>query len=94
MPVMFDDLSGGFVIRSDDCEDCGQPLYQSGCDAAGCDGLACQDCGSGCDYDFVDLEDGGRCATAREAESDEDYAERVNRERAAFGLSPITGDHP
>lgn len=84
MPVRYDTNQETFVIDPEDCPDCGQSLYQSGCN-----GLACQDCGTGCDLDFVDAEDGGRCATALDDEDDEDYDERINAERAAFGLAPI-----
>lgn len=58
MPVRYDTDQQEFVVDSDDCPDCGEPLYQSGCDAPGCNGLACQDCGTGCDSHFVDTEDG------------------------------------
>ncbi|MDT0381397.1 DUF6011 domain-containing protein [Streptomyces sp. DSM 42041] len=49
------------VPDSRGCPDCGEPAYFSGCDADGCNGYGCQDCGSGCDLDFAD---DGRCATA------------------------------
>lgn len=90
MPVRYDDETSGFVIESDHCQDCNQPLYDSGCDAPGCNGYACPDCGTGCDLDFAP-EGEGRCAAASEDESDEEYDARVKRERAAFGLSPIGG---
>lgn len=44
------------------CPHCGDDAYFSGCDAPGCNGWGCPDCGEGCDLDFVDAEDGGRCA--------------------------------
>ena len=91
MPVYFDTDANAFAIVSDDCPNCGEPWYMSGCTAPGCNGLACQDCGTGCDYDFVDAEDGGRCASALEDEDEEDYEERINAERAAFGLPPTGG---
>ena len=86
MPVRYD-YDDGFTIVSETCEDCGQPLYDTGCDAPRCNGFCCMDCGTGCDIEF-DREN-GRCATALAGESDEDYTVRVNAERAAFGLSPI-----
>lgn len=48
------------------CPDCEQDAYFSGCDAPGCNGWGCPDCGAGCDLDFVDAEGYGRCATALE----------------------------
>ncbi len=87
MSVRYDTTTGGFVIDPDDCPDCGQPLYMSGCTADGCNGLACPDCGTGCDYDFAP-EGEGRCATALAEEDDDVYEERMNAERAALGLSP------
>jgi hypothetical protein len=86
MPVIFNTSTGTLGIVSEYCPDCGEPLYDTGCGADGCLGYRCNDCGTGCD---VDLDEGGRCATALAEESDEDNAERVNAERAAFGLSPI-----
>lgn len=54
------------------CPDCGQDAYDSGCDADECNGYGCPDCGTGCDLDFVDAEDGGRCASSLEDEEAED----------------------
>lgn len=54
------------------CPDCEEAAYFSGCDADDCNGWGCQDCGTGCDLDFVDAEDGGRCASALEDEEDDD----------------------
>ena len=55
------------------CPDCGEEeAYFSGCTAPGCNGYGCPDCGSGCDLDFVDAEDGGRCASALEELEDEE----------------------
>ena len=85
MPIMYDEDSGAIVIGSNWC--CGEPLYDTGCDAPGCLGYCCMECGDGCDIEFD--RDHGRCATALAEESDEDYTERVNTERAAFGLSPL-----
>lgn len=53
------------------CPECGEDAYFSGCTAPGCNGWGCMDCGLGCDLDFADEEEGGRCATAL-AEDDED----------------------
>lgn len=53
------------------CPDCEQPAYDSGCEAAGCTGWGCPDCGTGCDLDFASAEDGGRCARAQEDEDGE-----------------------
>jgi hypothetical protein len=85
MPIIYDEESGGLAVASETCE-CGEPYYDTGCDAPGCNGYRCIDCGTGCDLDFDDT---GRCWTAMASESDEDYSARVNAERAAFGLSPI-----
>jgi hypothetical protein len=90
MSVRFDTGIDWFVVDPDDCSGCGSPLYMSGCTALGCNSLGCEACGTGCDIEFVSAEDGGRCATALTGESDEDRAERINRERAAFGLSPAS----
>lgn len=86
MPIAYDDEEG-FVVIPDDCPDCNQPLCDTGCDAPGCPGRCCMDCGTGCDLDF--LGDEGECARAIADESPEDHLARVNRERAAFGLSPV-----
>ena len=86
MPIFYDEEAGELAIGSETCE-CGSPLYDTGCDAPGCRGYCCMDCGTGCDIE-IDREN-GRCATAAAGESDEDYGARVNAERAAFGLSPV-----
>ena len=87
MPIIYDEESGGLAVASEICADCGAPLYVPGCDAPGCTGRCCMDCGTGCDIEIIG--EGGRCATALAAESDEDYDTRINAERAAFGLSPV-----
>lgn len=46
------------------CPRCGQEAYFSGCDVPDCNGWGCPDCGTGCDLDFLDEDDGGRCACA------------------------------
>jgi hypothetical protein len=85
MPIIYDEESGGLTVASETCE-CGEPLNDTGCDAPGCNGYRCSDCGTGCDLDFDDT---GRCWTAMASESGEDYSARVDAERAAFGLSPV-----
>lgn len=91
MPVRYDTDRETFVIDSETCRDCGQPLYDSGCDAPGCNGFGCQDCGLGCDRDFLP-KDLSRCAAATAAEDPQERLERANKERAALGLSPLTAD--
>jgi len=54
------------------CPECEQAAYFSGCDADGCNSYGCPDCGTGCDLDFVDAEEGGRCASALEDADDEE----------------------
>lgn len=90
MVVYYDDEAGEIAIMSDYCDDCEEPLYDTGCDAPGCTGRCCMDCGTGCDLEMMG--DEGRCARAIAAESDEDRGARVNAERAAFGLSSAEGD--
>ena len=89
MAIGFDTTTDQLVIHPEDCPHCGQPLYFSGCDAPDCSGWGCQDCGTGCDLDFVD---DGDCATARAGEAPDDRLDRENRERAPFGLSPLSED--
>lgn len=89
MAIRFDTDADEFVIDPDRCPECGSPLYDTGCDAPGCNSLWCPDCGTGCDIEADP--DSGRCANASAAESDDDYEDRVNAERAAFGLAPIGG---
>ena len=88
MSIGYDDETCGFTFISPNCGDCGQPRYDTGCDAPGCDGHQCDACGSGCDRDNP----GGSCARALAAESEDEYTARVNRGRAAFGLSPVTAE--
>jgi hypothetical protein len=91
MVVRYDHEINGFVVEPDECGGCGEPLYDSGCAAPGCNGRACQDCGTGCDLDFVDADEGGRCAAAIAEEDEDERDARIDAERAAFGLSPLTG---
>lgn len=91
MPISYDTESGDFKVSPEYCTDCEEPRYDTGCDARGCDGWRCNNCGTGCD---VDIDDEGRCATALAAEPDEDYDERVNAERAALGLSRKSPEFP
>jgi anaerobic selenocysteine-containing dehydrogenase len=90
MAVYYDAEAEGFAIAPDDCEGCGEPLYDTGCDAPGCLGRCCMQCGTGCDIEFVPED--GRCATALDDEGDEEYADRINAERAAFGLPALRGE--
>ena len=87
MAVYYDTDAEEFAIASDECPDCDSPLYDTGCDAPGCLARCCMQCGTGCDIEFAPED--GRCATALAEEDDDDRAERINRERAAFGLSPL-----
>jgi hypothetical protein len=89
MPVIYDEESGGLAVAPDECG-CGRPWYDTGCAAPGCLGQWCPECGTGCDIE-VAPED-GTCAAALAEESDEEAAERINRERAAFGLRPLSGE--
>lgn len=54
------------------CPYCGEPAYDSGCEAPGCNGWGCPDCGAGCDLDFVSAEDGGQCSAYRDQEDEVD----------------------
>jgi len=90
VPVYYDSETGTFAIASDHCTDCGESFYDTGCDAPGCRGFCCLDCGTGCDIE-MDPDD-GRCASALAAESEDDRDARVDAERAAFGLRPLRGD--
>lgn len=87
MPVYYDDTESTYAISPDNCGDCGEPLYDTGCDAPGCSARCCMSCGTGCDIELDP--DKGRCATALDEESDSEYEARVDRERAAFGLPPV-----
>lgn len=84
--IGYDDIRGCVVIP-DACPTCGEPRVDTGCDAPGCAGAAYPCCGTGCDIEYGD----GRCAQARAEEDEEDRAERLDRERAAFGLRPGGG---
>jgi hypothetical protein len=88
-PVVWHDESGEARIYSDTCADCGQPLYDTGCGAADCPGLTCLDCCIGCDIETAP--EGGQCAQTIAAETEEERAARIDRERAAWGLPPISG---
>lgn len=89
MTIRYDTDAGSFAFLPAKCQDCGGPLYDTGCEARGCDARLCPECGTGCDIEIEP--DTGRCATALAEESDEDYTARINGERAAFGLSPVVG---
>lgn len=88
MSIRFDSIADSFVIDSDTCGNCGEPLYDTGCAAPGCTATCCMDCGIGCDIEVDNLD--GACARALAEESEEDQAERIDRERAAFGLPPVS----
>lgn len=70
---ILDPTSDHVVPDQRGCPDCEQDAYFSGCDAPGCNGYGCPDCGTGCDLDFLDDED-SRCRQAL-AEADEDDEE-------------------
>lgn len=91
MVVRYDTDTDAWVVDSEECPHCEEALYHSGCDAPGCNGLACQDCGTGCDLDFAP-EDDSRCAAAIADEDPADRLERHNKERAALGLEPEADD--
>ena len=86
MAISYDPDAGGIVVIPDDCPDCGTPLYDGGCDAPGHIGRGCPDCGWGCDLDLA-LADESRCAVERAAEDPDERAERLDAERAFWGLS-------
>lgn len=89
MPVRYDVDHSEFVIDPGVCP-CGDDLVVTQCDAPDCNAQACETCGTGCDFDALSVEDGGRCAAASAAMTEEERAARINAERAAFGLTPIT----
>jgi hypothetical protein len=88
MAVYYDTEAEEFAIGPDNCPECEEPLYDTGCDAPGCSSRCCMDCGTGCDIEVNP--DGGRCAAALAEESEEDRDARFDAERAAFGLPPLT----
>ncbi len=82
--IYYDEDAGALALGSTTCPDCDAPMYDTGCDAPGCRGWQCADCGTGCDQGYP----GSRCDAAIAGEGDEEYAARVNAGRAAFGLGP------
>jgi hypothetical protein len=93
MSIYYDDETEAFGIAAGHCplcydgeQDLCTARNDTGCDAPGCNGYVYDCCGTGCDRGLP----GSRCQAAAEAESDEDHEDRINRERAAFGLSPIS----
>lgn len=86
MAIAYDEESGTLAIIADECE-CGSPWHDTGCDAPGCHGQWCPECGTGCDIEVAP--EFGRCAEGLATESDEDYEARINASRAAFGLKPL-----
>lgn len=89
MAIGFNDKSG-FVIVLDQCPDHGDWRYDTGCSAPGCN-AAYFTC---CPEDGCDIENGddSRCVKALAAESEQDQAARIDRERAAFGLPSMSGE--
>lgn len=84
MSVRYDSRAQEFIVDSDECDDCGQPLYFSGCDAPSCSGWCCMDCATGCDLALIG--DEGSCAAAIAAESGGARKARLGAEREAWGL--------
>ncbi len=79
----------GFEIVPDQCPDHGEYRYDTGCSAPNCNAASFSCCPEdGCDIEYPD----SKCAQAVAAESEQDRADRINRERAAFGLSPINDE--
>jgi hypothetical protein len=91
MPVYYDTEAEEFMIGPDTCPDCGEPLYDTGCDAPGCTARCCMNCGTGCD---AETDPEGRCAAALAEEDEEERCARFDAERAAFGLPPLREDIP
>lgn len=89
MPISFDPADG-VVDIPDDCPECGHALYDGGCDAPGHIGVGCPDCGWGCDLELVPDED-SRCVIEIAAEDPDARTERLDAERAAWGLNPLGG---
>lgn len=90
--IFYDDEAAQFDSAPDHCPNCDdgeQSLdtarNDTGCDAPGCGGFSYDCCGIGCDWGHP----GSRCEAAAAAESEQDRTDRVNRERAAFGLSEV-----
>lgn len=90
MPVYFDTTTRGFAVFDENrCPDCGaqESLDDTGCDAPGCRGYACPDCGWGCDLPVNG--DQGACGAALAAETPEARQARSDTERAGWGLPPL-----
>lgn len=88
MTIRYNTDAESFAFLPAKCQHCGGELWDTGCDAPRCDSRLCPECGAGCDIEIEP--ETGRCATALAEESDEDYTARINGERAAFGLSPLS----
>ena len=88
--IRWDDSNSTLEIFSAEC--CEQAMDDTGCDAPGCTGFACPECGGGCDREAAG--DHGRCAQALAAEPEDERNARFDRERAAFGLPPVGGVGP
>lgn len=90
MAVYYDTEAEGFAVSPDYCGECESPLYDTGCDAPGCLGRSCPECGTGCDIEVAPLT--GTCATAIAEEDDDAYLARVDAERSASGLPPLSSE--
>lgn len=91
MSIYYDYTREEFGTSPDQCPDCGPDgdwRYDTSCAAPGCSGAQYGCCGRGCDTGLP----GSRCDAAAEAESVEDRDARIDRERAAFGLAPLSGE--
>jgi hypothetical protein len=86
MAVYYDDEAETFAVSPDECPDCGEPRYDTGCAAPGCNGVAFPCCGTGCDIE----QEESRCQVALDNEDEDETEDRINRERAAFGLGEVT----
>lgn len=89
MPIGYDFTTGGLAFISDECPDCGDTMYGTGCDAPGCDNFTCPSCGYGCNWESAGED--GTCGQAADEETQEEYDGRINAERAVFGLGPVGG---
>ena len=93
--LFYDTGSGEFDVAPDFCpvcddgdQDIENARNDTGCDAPGCQGYSYDCCGRGCGWGWPD----SRCQAAAASESSEAREDRINRERAAFGLSSLSGE--
>jgi hypothetical protein len=75
-----------FTVDPDYCADCDEPLHDTGCGAPGCNGCCCLRCGTGCDREFFDPDE----SVCAQTDAADDHAERIYRDRAAYGPVFIT----